>query len=146
MARCYRGFTLIEVLAAVIIVAVTLLGVGALHLEAMTAGRRGLERLEALSLATALADTVRAFADAPVAASELFAGEGDATACAPRALCTADALIEQEVARWRAAVLANSGVPAAVAVDISPTPLLVRVDIGVPLPGQRHRILLEVLA
>jgi prepilin-type N-terminal cleavage/methylation domain-containing protein len=141
-----QGFTLIEVLAALSIVAVTMLGVGALHLEALTSGRRSLERLEAVSLATALADTIRAFTDAPAAATGRFATAGDVAACDAAVPCPIDAMVDQEIALWRAAVADNVGrTPEVTVTDPDPTGPG-RYQIAVPLPGLARLLDLEVLA
>ena len=55
-----KGFTLVEVLVALVIFAVGLLGIAALHIEGLNAGRTALNRTQAVALASDLADRIRA--------------------------------------------------------------------------------------
>jgi type IV pilus assembly protein PilV len=55
-----RGFTLVEAMVALIVLSIGLLGIAALYVETLRAGRTSLYRSEAVNLATDLADRMRA--------------------------------------------------------------------------------------
>ena len=55
-----RGFTLVEAMVALIVLSIGLLGIAALYIETLRAGRTSLYRTEAVNLATDLADRMRA--------------------------------------------------------------------------------------
>ncbi len=58
-AQCQSGFTLIEILIAVFVLAVGLLGVAALQMTSLVNGQEGAVRTQALSIANDLAARVR---------------------------------------------------------------------------------------
>lgn len=55
-----RGFTLVEVLIALVVLSIGLLGIAALYLESLRANRTALFRTQAVTLAADLADRIRA--------------------------------------------------------------------------------------
>lgn len=55
-----RGFTLVETLIALLVLSIGLLGVAALHVETLLAGRSALLHSQAVSVAADLADRIRA--------------------------------------------------------------------------------------
>lgn len=57
--RLQRGFTMVEVLVALVVLAVGLLGVAALYLDTLRGGRSALYRQQAVSLAADLGDRLR---------------------------------------------------------------------------------------
>lgn len=59
-ARRQRGLTLIEVLVALVIFAIGLLGVAALYLDTLRGSRSALYRQQAVALAADMADRIRA--------------------------------------------------------------------------------------
>jgi|MudIll2142460700_1097286.scaffolds.fasta_scaffold25115_4 type IV pilus assembly protein PilV len=59
-ARASRGFTLVEVLVALIVLSIGLLGIAALYVETLKANRTALSRTQAVTLAADLADRIRA--------------------------------------------------------------------------------------
>jgi type IV pilus assembly protein PilV len=63
-ARRPSGFSLVEVLVALVVLAVGLLGTAALLLDSMSSSRNALERTHAVTLATDLAERIRANRDA----------------------------------------------------------------------------------
>lgn len=103
MRSSVRGFTLIEVLVALVIFAVGLLGIAALHIESLNAGRTALNRTKAVALASDLADRIRANR---IACDELgcaYEGAGTLnTACETTAGCTPAQLAAHDVFRWQA--------------------------------------------
>lgn len=67
-----RGFTLVEVLVALVVMSVGMLGIAALYLEGLRAGRTALYRTTAVTLAADMADRIRANSSAGIA----YAGTG----------------------------------------------------------------------
>jgi type IV pilus assembly protein PilV len=57
------GFTLVESLVALIVLSVGMLGIAALYVESLSAGRIALQRTEAVTLASDMADRIRANRD-----------------------------------------------------------------------------------
>jgi type IV pilus assembly protein PilV len=58
--RRVRGFTLVEVLIALIVLSIGLLGIAAMYVETLRANRSALVRTQAIALASDLADRIRA--------------------------------------------------------------------------------------
>ena len=58
--RQVRGFTLVEVLIALIVLSIGLLGIAAMYVETLRANRSALVRTQAIALASDLADRIRA--------------------------------------------------------------------------------------
>jgi type IV pilus assembly protein PilV len=54
------GFTLVEVLIALIVLSIGMLGIAALYLESLRASRQALVRTDAINLASDMADHIRA--------------------------------------------------------------------------------------
>lgn len=103
MRRLESGFTLIEVLVALVIFAIGLLGIAALHIESLNAGRTALNRTQAVELASDLADRIRANRLACDATACAYTGAGALTAsCETTTGCTAQELAATDVFRWRA--------------------------------------------
>jgi type IV pilus assembly protein PilV len=61
--RGTKGFTLLEVLAALSLLSVGMLGIATLYLESLRIGRLALHRTQAVTLAADLADRIRANRD-----------------------------------------------------------------------------------
>jgi type IV pilus assembly protein PilV len=59
-SRRVAGFTLIEVLVALVVLSIGLLGIAALYVETLRANRSALVRTQAIALASDLADRIRA--------------------------------------------------------------------------------------
>ena len=71
------GFTLMESLVALIVLSIGMLGIAALYLESMKAGRTALSRSQAVTLAADMADRIRANATAGAA----YTGPGGLNNC-----------------------------------------------------------------
>ena len=69
---CGRGFTLVEVLVALVVMAVGLLGIAALYVEGLRAGRTSVYRTAAVNLAADMGERIRA----NPGASATYAGTG----------------------------------------------------------------------
>ena len=74
-----RGFTLVEVLVALIVLTIGMLGIAALYLDTLRASRQALVRTQAVNLAADIADRIRSnrtVANAYDCAGACAAGEG----------------------------------------------------------------------
>ena len=76
-----RGFSLIEVLIALIVMSVGMLGIAGLYVHGMQAGRTSLFRHHAVTLAGDVADRIRANPDAGAAYVDAGASPAPATNC-----------------------------------------------------------------
>jgi type IV pilus assembly protein PilV len=98
--RCSRpaaGFTLVEVLVALVVMAVGLLGIAALYVEGLRAGRTAVYRSAAVTLAADLADRIRANPQGAYAGT----GPGADNGCVNGGVdCGADALAQDDWFRW----------------------------------------------
>lgn len=121
-ARAQRGFTLTEVLVALVVMAVGMLGIAGLYVEGLRAGRTSIYRVAAVTLAADMADRIRANATAGAA----YAGNGPGAdnACVNgAAACSPAELAQDDWFHWLDAVRASlpAGAAATIAVaDIAP--------------------------
>lgn len=74
------GFTLIEVLVALVVLAIGLLGIAALYIDSLRASRTALLRTQAIAVASDLADRIRVNRAACDATACAYTGEGTLTA------------------------------------------------------------------
>ena len=92
-----RGFSLIEVLVALIIMSVGMLGIASLYVQSMQAGRTSLLRHNAVTLAGDVADRIRANPTAGAA----YAGAGADFSCIAQGTnCSAPQMAAQDVLVW----------------------------------------------
>ena len=94
-----KGFSLVEVLVALVVMSVGMLGIAALYLEGLRAGRTALYRTTAVNLAADMADRIRANRNAGTA----YAGTGpgaDGTCVNGPADCTAAQLADDDWFDW----------------------------------------------
>ncbi len=97
-ARAARGFSLIEVLIALIIMSVGMLGIASLYVQSMQAGRTSLFRHNAVTLAGDVADRMRANPTAGVA----YAGAGANNNCiAMGTNCSNVQMAAQDILLWQ---------------------------------------------
>lgn len=94
--RGHRGFTLVEVLVALVVMAVGLLGIAGLYVEGLRAGRTSVYRAAAVSLASDMADRIRAN---PLGAYA-GAGPGADNGCVNDVECDPDQLAGDDWFRW----------------------------------------------
>jgi type IV pilus assembly protein PilV len=93
------GFTLVEVLVALVVMSVGMLGIAALYLEGMRAGRTALYRTAAVTLAADMADRIRANSNA--GAAYAGTGPGADAGCVNGAVdCTAIELAGDDWFNW----------------------------------------------
>ena len=94
-----KGFSLVEVLVALVVMSVGMLGIAALYLEGLSAGRTALYRTTAVTLAADMADRIRANSNAGFAYAG--AGPGVDSACINGASdCTPDQLADDDWFDW----------------------------------------------
>jgi type IV pilus assembly protein PilV len=100
--RCSaRGFSLVEVLVALVILSVGMLGIAALYVESLRSGRTALFRTQAVTLASDIADRIRANPSAKAAYAGTITSSDTVAACAPGgAGCTAEELAKHDTATW----------------------------------------------
>ena len=92
-----QGFTLIEVLIALIIMSVGMLGIAGLYVHSMQAGRTSMFRHNAVILAGDIADRIRANPRAAAA----YAGAGADNGCVNGGVnCTPDEMAANDILIW----------------------------------------------
>ena len=128
-----RGFSLVEVLIALVIMSVGMLGIAGLFVQGMQAGRTSVLRHHAVTLAGDVADRIRANPRAGVA----YEGAGADNACVGYGTnCNEASMAAHDVLLWEQQAV--DSLPAgAVAVDFdnSFTPPLYTIDVTWAEPG-----------
>jgi type IV pilus assembly protein PilV len=108
LPRNTAGFTMVEVLVALVVLAIGLLGIAALYLNSLQAGRTAIYRTQAVELAADLADRIRMNRTATAAYGTAF---GDAEvavpACATTGGCADGELAATDLSNWKAAITAQ---------------------------------------
>ncbi|HEY8521971.1 MAG TPA: type IV pilus modification protein PilV [Gammaproteobacteria bacterium] len=103
-ARDPRGFGLVEALVALVVVSVGLIGIAALHAQALGAARSALHRAAAVDLAADLADRIRANGRGAAAYAGAGADRGCGTggaSCSPTEMAAHDVLLWRRLVRAR---------------------------------------------
>lgn len=100
-----RGFTMVEALVALVVLAIGLLGIAALYLDSLRAGRTAIYRTQAVNLAADLADSIRSNR----MATEQYEADFDedpvlVDTCLTTAGCSAAELAATDLALWKAAI------------------------------------------
>ncbi|MBK9246481.1 MAG: type IV pilus modification protein PilV [Burkholderiales bacterium] len=103
-----QGFSLIEVLVAIVVLSIGLLGLAALQVSGLRVGQSSFYRAQAAQLATDMADRLRANAGE---ARTCELALGDATPSSPTTTC------ERDLAEWRNRLRSLPGGNGAVDVD-----------------------------
>lgn len=118
------GFTMVEVLVALVVLAIGLLGIAALYLNSLQSGRTAIYRTQAVNLAADLADRIRANRTAQVAYGTLFAdAEVEVAGCYTTGGCIDTDLASTDLARWKgtlAQLLPNGQGQVVVALPVIP--------------------------
>ena len=128
--RKIAGFTLIEVLVALVVMTVGMLGVAVLYVEGLRLNRTSLYRTTAVALAADMAERIRTNQDAAYAGT----GPGADGNC-DIANCTADQLADEDWWHWRRAL--NAYLPNGYTAEIDRTPVgpgMNRFDISLSWP------------
>jgi len=98
--RKSKGFSLVEVMIALIIMSVGMLGIAGLYVQSMQAGRTSMLRHHAVTLAGDIADRIRAN---PTAGVAYTATPGQDNNCAGvGAICNAGQMAAHDIFLWRA--------------------------------------------
>ncbi len=100
-----RGFTLIEVLVALVVMTVGMLGVAVLFVEGLRLNRTSMYRANAVALATDMAGRIRANPD--INAGYAGAGPGVPGNCNVGPPCTPAELADDDWINWRTMLDAN---------------------------------------
>ena len=95
-----RGFSLVEVLIALIVMSVGMLGIAGLYVHTMQAGRTSLFRHQAVNLAGDVADRIRAN---PTAGAAYAAATGTDNGCVDGTVeCTPAEMAANDIVVWEA--------------------------------------------
>ena len=101
--RKSKGFSLVEVLIALIIMSVGMLGIAGLYVQSMQAGRTSMLRHHAITLAGDIADRIRAN---PTAGAAYTATPGQDNNCvAMGTACNVGDMADHDIFLWRAQAL-----------------------------------------
>jgi type IV pilus assembly protein PilV len=96
------GFTMVEVLVALVVLTIGLLGIAALYLSSLQAGRTAIYRTQAIALAADLADRIRMNRTAQAGYGTLFADDKDiVAACATTGGCDDADLASTDLSNWK---------------------------------------------
>lgn len=99
------GFTMVEVLVALVVLTIGLLGIAALYLNSLQSGRTAIYRTQAVTLAADLADRIRTNRTAQAAYGTLFTeAEVAVPACDTTGGCSDADLAATDLSRWKATV------------------------------------------
>jgi type IV pilus assembly protein PilV len=99
------GFTMVEVLVALVVLAIGLLGIAALYLNSLQAGRTAIYRTQAINLAADLADRIRMNRTAQAAYGTAFAdAEAPVGTCVTTGGCSDADLASTDLATWKDAL------------------------------------------
>lgn len=115
MRYVQRGFSMIEVLITLVIIATALLGTAGLQLQAMKLGKSGDFRTQAVFLANDLAERMEGNEIAAVAGNYAVAAASSASSAATDCSansCDNSTLATWDIAQWESAIIA-SGLPQA---------------------------------
>lgn len=118
------GFSLVEALVALVVLSIGLLGIAALHVESLRSGRTALLRTQAVTLASDMADRIRANRAGRDGYAATVARTDTNAACAPGgAGCTPAQLARHDKAVWTGALQdALPGATGTIAVDAGTNP------------------------
>jgi type IV pilus assembly protein PilV len=105
--RSAKGLGLIEVLVALVVISIGLLGTASMFAQSIRNSHAALIRTQAVNLAADMAERIRANSGAQDAyTSDVYAGSANEQGCAaqvsvPARDCTAEELAEDDIAHWR---------------------------------------------
>ncbi len=94
--RGIRGFTLVEVLVAMVVMAIGMLGIAGMYVHSLQAGRTSQLRTQAVTLASDVADRIRANPQGGIA----YIGGGANANCDENSACTARDLADYDIWLW----------------------------------------------
>jgi len=129
-----RGFTLLEVLVALVVIAVGMLGIAVMYVEGMKAERTSIYRTNAVNLVADLADRIRANARA----TDAYAGSAVDNGCTNGANdCSPAQLAQEDLWWWQRDIGLRLPSGATGVVSVTSTDLTHRYSISItwPEPG-----------
>jgi type IV pilus assembly protein PilV len=104
-----RGFTLVEALVALVVLSIGMLGIAALYVESLRAGRTALIRSQAVTLASDMADRIRANRAGGITydkdVDDAGTLSGDCEQDGASASCTPAVMADHDKAIWDAEVI-----------------------------------------
>jgi prepilin-type N-terminal cleavage/methylation domain-containing protein len=121
-SRC-RGFSLVESLVAMLLVATALLGVAGLQLASLRGGAHALDLLGAQDHVASRAESLRALHGIPGADRTALLGRGEARSCRGARRCTPLEFASDEAARSGAAAVGRGWVVTPTVIDAEADPL-----------------------
>jgi len=99
-SKTSKGFSLVEVLIALIVMSVGMLGIAGLYVQSMQAGRSSMLRHHAITLAGDIADRIRAN---PTAGAAYAAATGNNNNCVAQNInCTVAEMAANDIDLWQA--------------------------------------------
>ena len=99
VSRTTKGFSLVEVLIALIIMSVGMLGIAGLYVQSMQAGRTSMLRHHAVNLASDIADRIRAN---PTAGASYIASDGADNNCVAQGVdCSIAQMAAHDIFLWQ---------------------------------------------
>ena len=138
------GFNLVEVLIALIIMSIGMLGIAGLYVNSLQAGRTSMFQHHAVTLAGDVADRIRA----NPTAGATYAGDGANNSCvSTTATCTADEMAENDIFLWDAQAaesLPNGAVEITRNAGVSPPEYTIRVTWEEPGETPAYQIIIPV--
>jgi type IV pilus assembly protein PilV len=106
--RHFAGVSMVEALVALVVISVGMLGIAGLYLSSLQAGRSANLRVQALNLASELADKIRSNRKGRDRYN-LAAADTPAVQACVSATCTAAQIAENDLALWRASINGTQG-------------------------------------
>jgi len=118
-----RGFSIVEALVALVVLSVGMLGIAALYVESLRAGRTAVYRTQAVNLAADMADRIRANRAATNWALPVGANPAEHLECINGGVtCTPEQLAEGDQFSWRKSINdelpGNGATPASGTIDV----------------------------
>lgn len=102
--RRQAGFSIVEVLVALIVLSVGMLGIASLYVDSLRAGRTALLRTQAVFLATDMADRIRANPTAGAAYALGGVNNGCVAGAVDSVDCTPVQMAAQDIFNWQAQI------------------------------------------
>lgn len=126
-----RGFTIVEALVALVVLAVGMLGIASLYVTTLRASGSAASRMQAINLASDLGDRIRTNRGAEAAYAGAAAASG--TTCLGNGVtCSAEQMAAHDLFVWQAAIQAAlPGAPAGTVIvdaDTNPTTYQIQVS------------------
>jgi len=138
-----QGFNLVEVLIALIIMSVGMLGIAGLYVHSMQAGRTSLFRHHAVTLAGDVADRIRANPRALAA----YGGGGADNNCVSGGIdCTPAAMAANDIFLWQQQAVDTlpTGTVAVAFLDNTPAPHTYTITVSWTEPGQAMTYIITI--